>query len=237
MFKNKTSPHIEDGVIFTFALTFIGGYINAYSYFIRGGSLVTMQSGNMARIGLAVYMQDKDLFIISLVPIIGCFSGVAILQFMRRNFSNKDKFFWQKTSILAELMLFLIVAFIPGGFHDHILNYTIAMASGFQLCHHKNYAGYTHTTTLGSGNVRNMGLIFANAIYDRDKKSIKLLVEYFILMSTFTFGAYLGSVICGLWGTYSILVCVVMMLVLLTLTIKLEKEYRLYDECAATDVI
>lgn len=237
MFKNKVSTRIEDGVVFTFSLTFIGGYMNAYSFFIRGGSLVTMQSGNMARIGLAIYMHDIELLIISFVPIIGCFAGVALLQFSRRISPNKDEFFWQKSSILAELLILFAVAFVPSDFHNHILNFIIAMASGFQLCHLKNYGGYTHTTTLGSGNVRNLGLIFANAVYDHDKKSMKLLFEYFILMSTFTFGAYLGSVISGFWGTYSILICVVMMLILLALTIKLEKEHRLYDECALLDAI
>lgn len=237
MFKNKVSNRIEDGVIFTFALTFIGGYMNSYSYFIRGGSLVTMQSGNMARIGLAIYLGDNSLFIISLVPILGCLAGVTLLQLTRRRFPQNDEFFWQKMSILVEILIFLIVGFIPSGYHNHILNFTIAMASGFQLCHLKNYGGYTHTTTLGSGNVRNLGLIFANAIFDRDKKSIKLLFEYFVLMSTFTLGAYLGSVGSGLWDTYSIWVCVAILSVLLILTIKLEKEETLYDECLADIVV
>lgn len=237
MFKNKVSNRVEDGVIFTFALTFIGGYMNAYSYFVRGGSLVTMQSGNMVRIGLAAYLQDLELFIISFIPIIGCFTGVAVLQLTRRKFPQNDEFFWQKSSILAEILIFLIVGFIPMDYHNHALNFTIAMASGFQLCHLKNYGGYTHTTTLGSGNVRNLGLIFANAVFDRDKSSIKLLFEYFILMSTFTIGAYLGSVASDLWSSYSIWVCAFMMIILLILTVRLERERTVYDDCLADIVV
>lgn len=225
MFRHHKATGIEQTILFTLLLSIVGGYMNAYSYFIRGGSLVSMQSGNMARIGIAFYLRDVEFFIISGVPIIGCLAGVTLSHIMRHKFSDKSRHYWQKLSLYIELILFALVGAIPADFHNHTVNFTIAIAAGFQFYNIKIYRGYTHGTTIASGNLKNLGQILGDAIINRDKASFILLVEYFILFMSFSVGAVLGSFLSVQMGETSIWVCCFILFILISL-VRLEEANK-----------
>ncbi len=207
LFQTYRPKYIEQKLLFLLVLTMVGGYMNGYSYVTRGGSLVTMQSGNMARIGIAWFTKDTNLFVISLIPIVGCLIGCTIAYLARNVKGEQSPIYWQKFSLSAEILLFTAIGFIPADVCNHGVNCAIAIVAGFQLCNLKTYRGYAHTTTLASGNVRNLGHIFAEFLAKPSKKSAILLVEYLILFVSFTVGAILGCTISHALGAPAIWFC------------------------------
>lgn len=215
IFQAYRAKYTEQSLLFLLILTVVGGYMNGYSFVTRGGSLVTMQSGNMARIGIAAYTHDMELFIVSIIPIVGCLVGCTISYLLRDLKKHSTPIYWQKVSLSAEIALFTLIGFIPVDFHNHIVNFAIAIVSGFQLCSLKSYRGYAHTTTLASGNVRNLGEILASLILKRDAEALSLFLEYFILFISFTVGAILGCIIGGTSGAPAIWLCSFLLFILL----------------------
>lgn len=208
MFQRHKSDTFDENLLFVFLLTFIGGYMNAYTFLVRGGSLVTMQSGNMARAGIAIYLKDTELFLVSVIPIVGCFFGVALLQIAKDLYKDKSALYWQKYSITAEIIVFSISGLVPANTFNYSFTFVIALAAGFQICNYKYYRNYPHTTTLASGNVRNMGQMFGDLVVKRDKETAIMCFEYSILFLTFTFGAWAGCVVSDKFDAPSIWLCV-----------------------------
>ncbi|MFI3312609.1 MAG: YoaK family protein [Eubacteriales bacterium] len=215
LFVGYHPKYTEQSLTFLLIMTIVGGYMNGYSYVTRGGSLVSMQSGNMARIGIAAYTQDLNLFIISVIPVVGCLIGCTLAYIGRDGKKESTPIYWQRLALIAEIILFIVVGFIPTGFHNHWVNLTIAVVAGFQLCSLKSYRGYAHTTTLASGNVRNLGHILADLILKRDLETLQLFIEYTILFVSFTGGAFLGVVVSVSIGAQAIWVCCFLLFVLL----------------------
>ncbi len=215
LFYGYHAKYTEQSLSFLLILTIVGGYMNGYSYITRGGSLVSMQSGNMARIGIAAYTGDYDLFITSLIPIVGCLIGCTLAYLGRDGRKDSTPIYWQRLALGAEIILFIIIGFIPADFHNHWVNIAIAVVAGFQLCSLKSYRGYAHTTTLASGNVRNLGHILADLILKRDSETLRLFIEYTILFSSFTVGALLGVVVSISIGASAIWVCCFLLFILM----------------------
>lgn len=232
MFKRHKSDKFDENLLFIFLLTFVGGYMNAYTYLIRGETLVTMQSGNMARAGIALYLGDTNLLFISTIPILGCFCGVTLLQIAKDLMPNRQALYWQRYSITAEISVFLLAGFIPADTFNYSLTFLIALAAGFQICNMKFYRNYVHTTTLASGNVRNIGQMFADLIIKRDLENLIICCEYTVLFLTFTFGAWVGCVASGKFSARSIWFCAIIYLFLLAMIRREEKSLAAGEELA-----
>lgn len=217
MFKNHKTKYVEYSLTFTLILTIVGGFMNGYSFLERGGSLVTMQSGNMARIGIAIFIKDYNLLIVSIIPVLGCLTGVTLSRVLHSYIKGKTPIFWHKLSIYIEFYIFIIVGFIPSGVHDHYLNFVIAIAAGIQFYNIKSYRGFTHGTVIASGNLKNLGEILGDLIVKRDRYTLMLFLEYFLLFSSFTVGAILGSVLSFYIGIKAIWFCSIILYVLIHL--------------------
>lgn len=230
IFKNSKTKYVEDSLKFTLILTIVGGFMNGYSYMLRGGSLVTMQSGNMARIGIAIYMHDDLLLLVSIIPVLGCLIGVTLARVLHTHIKGKTPVFWHKFSINIEIYIFIIVGLVPSGFYDHFLNFIIAVAAGIQFYNVKSYRGYMHGTVIASGNLKNLGHILGDLIVKKDKETLNLFLEYFLLFISFTGGAYLGCLLSWNIGIKAIWFCSAILFILIYYLSKDEK--RIVEERA-----
>lgn len=86
----KEDLKIEERLIFMGILTFVGGFLNAYAFFVRGGAFVSLHTGNMVKVGISIYEKDSILFYSAIVPIIGCLIGAIIAQLLK-NFLKEKK--------------------------------------------------------------------------------------------------------------------------------------------------
>lgn len=210
--------HPEDSLAFMRSLTFIGGFLNAYSFFTRGGAFVSFHTGNLVRIGLAIVLSDKVQLWNSLTPVIGAFIG-AVTATIIRNKITKDNLF-NKVIVLTEIALMFIVGFIWTNSIDYIINFGLSFITMFQLTSFRKAKSIAHNTSIMTGNLRTLAQLFTNIFFERNKKSLTEFISYSITFFSFIFGVVIGGFSSLYIGKVSIWIC---SLILLLLWFKMEK--------------
>ena len=81
MTKNTTASLVE-GTIFMAGITFLGGFMDAYTFMTRGGIFANNQTGNMAKLGIHFAQQNwkgvNECFFVMFCCVLGaCFSQVV----------------------------------------------------------------------------------------------------------------------------------------------------------------
>ena len=209
----KKTP-VEETLLFMSILTFVGGYLNAYSYFNRGGAFVTFHTGNLARIGISAYTGDKTMFIACIVPILGGFLGAMLAQFLKVGCAKRvSTLRWQKTALVAELVALLVVPFLSA-VPDNVVNFFLSLVAMFQLSNFRKYEGAIHNSTIETGNLRTLGQHVADALVKHDKASAMVALRYTAMVLTFPLGLFIGGVLSVPLGNWSILLCCVLLAVL-----------------------
>lgn len=195
--KNSSTPLIEC-VPFLAGVTFLGGYLDAYTYLTRGGVFANNHTANMAKLGITAAQGDFAGAMACLVPILGCVLGAFASELVRVCFPGHHD--WRKRALILELLALLLVGFIPAAVPDAVVNTTLSFVTGFQLCLFRSCQWGAHNTTICTGNLRAVGQFLFGAIHQRTRDAVSRLVFYTCLVFSFVVGSAVGVPICGLLG-------------------------------------
>lgn len=201
----------EESFAFIRSLTFIGGFLNAYSYFTRGGAFVTFHTGNLVRVGLSIVEKDINVFWNSFIPITAAFLGVIIASLLRHRTIEEAGF--QRKVILTEIISLFIIGFIWTGSQNNGVNFVLSMIGMFQLSCFRKIKGTVHNTTIMTGNLRTLAQYFSDMLISRDRKSALEFLAYLLNFLSFVFGVVAGGILSLLVGNYAIWLCVLILLI------------------------
>lgn len=219
----KEDLKIEERLIFMGILTFVGGFLNAYAFFVRGGAFVSLHTGNMVKVGISIYEKDSMLFYSAIVPIIGCLIGAIIAQLLKNFLKEKKSIEIFKFLIIFEAILLFLVGIVPTTFSNNIVNFVLSIVTTFQLSNFRKYRGAVHNTTIMTGNLRTLGGYIGDILIKKDSKSVKIFFKYLLLISLFPIGATIGGIFSSALNTYSVWICSLVLMFLLFLLKKSEK--------------
>ena len=77
-------------------LAIVGGFLDAYSYLLRGGVFANAQTGNIALLGVYIQRRNGSMIIHYLVPILAFAAGVVLVEIMKKTFKTKGKIHWRQ---------------------------------------------------------------------------------------------------------------------------------------------
>lgn len=127
-------------------LALTGGFLDAYTYLIRGGVFANAQTGNIVLLGVRLMEGDWGGAGHYLVPILAFAAGVLAAELIRGRFRGAQALHWRQITVAAELLLLAAVAFLPAAL-DNAANVLVAFVCAVQvesfrkvngqcLCHH-----------------------------------------------------------------------------------------------------
>lgn len=198
--------NVYDTFLCILTLTFTGGFINAYTYVLHGEYLATMNTGNMARIGLAISAGDMSGTAPYFMSIAANALGAMFAFIGREKLATYFKMRWRKLCLIMESMIFIGISLLPASIPDTPINFMISIMSGFQLATFTSLHGNTVATTIASGNVRFVGENMGNTLLHPSWENFMKLMTYVFVMAMFIFGVVIGANFSRLWGKYSILI-------------------------------
>lgn len=204
-----TIRHPEDSLGFMRALTFIGGFLNAYSFFTRGGVFVTFHTGNLVRASLSIVFNERVQLFASIIPIIGGFIGVVIASILRNKITI-DKLF-AKTIILIEMISFFLIGLIWPSSLDSTVNFILSALAMFQLSSFRKSQNFVHNTTIMTGNLRTLAQLFTNMFFEKKRWAYLEFVRYLITFLSFPFGVIVGGIASVILGKIAIWICVIVL--------------------------
>ena len=200
--------------IFLMITTFVGGYMNGYTYITRNEILANMHTANMSKlwinIALGNYMEALHYFI----PIIACILGAAFSALVQSIITKtKYKGEWRILALLLEATALFLIGLIPNSFPDILVTNLVSFLMGYQLCLFRDCLGIPFNTTICTGNIRNVGQLLFNALNEKSLKAMETLIYFTALTFSFAIGAIPGTLISLILNTKAVWICSIILFI------------------------
>lgn len=204
-------------------LAVVGGFLDAYSYILRGGVFANAQTGNIALLGISIHKRDPLQALYYLVPILAFGVGIVVVQVVRKKYKGNDTIHWRQGIVVLEALLLAGVAFIPLGELNVFANIGISFVCAMQVDTFTRVHGHPFASTMCTGNLRSGTEALVQYVQSGDKALRTKGLKYYRIILFFIVGAALGSVFCQYLGKNAILVCAGLLVVAAVL---MKKEYK-----------
>lgn len=167
-------------------LAITGGFLDIYTYVVRGKVFANAQTGNIVLFGLNIAEGNVKESFYYLIPILAFMLGVFIAEKIRKYFTNnKTKIHWRQVIIIIEMITILIVSFIPRGRFNMFVNVAISFICSMQVESFRKVNGNSFATTMCTGNLRSATETLFHYIHTKNifmiKKEFTVLCYYYIL--------------------------------------------------------
>ncbi len=215
--NQKTIP-LAERALFLSGVTFLGGYLNSYTYATRGGIMANNHTGDMSKLGIMLAQGEWSAALTAGLMILAAVFGAVLSEVLRVRFGRDRD--WRRLALALEAAALAAVAFVPATVPDLAVNVVMSVVSGFQLCLFRTSQWGAHNTTICTGNLRTVGQFLFGAFNERTAASWSRFVKYTALVLSFVVGSAAGVPLCAWVGTYASLAGSAVALVLLAAMIR-----------------
>ena len=195
-------------------LTVGGGFLDAYTYFTRGGVFSNAQTGNLVL--LAIRLAEGDLTALPryLPPILAFALGVVAAELVRDRYRASHALHWRQAVVALEALVLLATAFLPQGPWDAAVNAAVSFVCAMQVEAFRKIRGNALATTMCTGNLRSGTELLYHGLRDRDPAALRRSLQYYGIILCFLAGGALGVWATDLLAERAILLCCAMLLVI-----------------------
>lgn len=191
---NKKEYRIFEGLRIATSLTFISGYLNAFSFVNLDGRFVGVQSGNV--ISLAYYLAIGELIKSAsfLVPILFFVFGQFFTYLAKKTFIQ-HKWPWHFGSSLMMLILVLLTIILNPFLHSFFTIATLAFLASIQVETFRRLRGAPYANVMMTGNVKNAAYLWFKGIIEKDKELQQVGRNIFITIIGFMLGVIAATIL------------------------------------------
>lgn len=204
-------------------LAIVGGFLDAYSYLLRGGVFANAQTGNIALLGVYIQRRNGSMIIHYLVPILAFAAGVVLVEIMKKTFKTKGKIHWRQRIVVLEAVLLAAVGLIPSGKMDVMANVLISFVCAVQVQTFRKVHGNAFASTMCTGNLRSGTESMFQYRQTKDRTFFEKGLKYYSVIAFFIIGAVIGGLMTGIAEEKSVFLCSI---VLLLSGMIMVQEYR-----------
>lgn len=173
------------------ALTMVGGFIDAYTFEQRGGSLAAMQTGNIIFLSVDVAKRNLPSLTTKLTAIVFFSLGVLAVSLFKHRHNTH---YWRIPTLILEMLICIIVGFEPHSMSDLFAVPPLAMVMAMQTTAFNAIEGHGYNSVYSTGNLK-MAMIAIGEFYFHHKRS-QLISALLYLELVFAFAA--GAIISAL---------------------------------------
>ena len=208
-----------------FILTAVGGFLDAYTYFERGGVFANAQTGNIVKLGISLANGASDKYLFYLLPICSFAMGLMASLAIKEALERRGLRLVRRTVLAAEIIGLAIVGFIPlGDQWDRLANCIVSFVAAMQYETFTTFRGEAIVTTMSTGNLRKMVDALFLGIIHNDVDKILRAVLFFAIIATFTFGAFWGTRACNSMGRAAVIPAIVALAAVIVIITALRKH-------------
>ena len=195
-------------------LAFVGGFLDVYTYLLRGGVFANAQTGNMVLLTLQISQGHFVQALYYLVPIVAFFMGAVVTEIVKKH----D--YWHEYVLVIEIILLFGVGLYPLSYPPIIVNSMVSFICAMQISSFKKLHGFAYATTVCTGNLRSAAEnLTAYCLHHHQESKIKCL-SYIIIIGSFCSGAIMGSTLISYLSIYAVWICSGVLSLVLVILIK-----------------
>ena len=199
------------------ALAFIGGFLEAYTYLLKGNIFANAQTGNFALMAMRfAYYREPLRALYYLIPMSAYVIGIILTVEMPKRF--KGRISWYTLFIIIQFAVFAIVGFLPKSVPYGFTTVAVSFLCAMQYNTFKTCRGVTMSTVFCTNNLRQFAIAAARNKSDEKNAIVKRGILYLANIMFFVFGAASSAFLIrileenGLGGERSIWLCCIILI-------------------------
>lgn len=188
------------------AIILLGGYYGVYTYLARGGVFANAQTGNLVMLAAAVGQSNWHRAFMLLIPITAFGCGTAISECLNRRFALFGRLRLEATLIIFEIILAIILGFIPHSVPDQIAQSILNFICSMQYNTFRQSNGEPMASKFCVNHVRNIALNAVRARFDLDTHAAEEWRLHIRMLLMFIIGGAMAAIACkffdirAIWG-------------------------------------
>lgn len=193
-------------------LAVVGGFLDAYTYLLRGGVFANAQTGNIVLLAVNAAEGSLEKAMYYVPPIIAFACGVFMTEWLKKKFTAAGFIMWEHWIILIEVLLLFFVGLVPESVPNGAVNVTVSFICSIQVNSFRKVRNISYASTMCTGNLRSGAENLFRYLTEKDEKSGQNAGHYFGIIAFFIAGAAAGTALAHLWGTKSVWSCCLILL-------------------------
>ncbi len=152
-FFPRRRGQMSDSMVTALFIILSGGLQDAYTYVCRGKVFANAQTGNIVLLSTNFFEGDWGHALRYLVPLLSFLLGIYIAECVHRRFKHMEKVHWRQLILLAELVLLMVVGFLPQAMNT-TANAVVSFVCAMQVQTFRKVRGHAYAGTMCIGNMR-----------------------------------------------------------------------------------
>ena len=203
----KQEKQVSETLGIAFILTFVGGFLDTYSYLLHNKVFANAQTGNIVLLAMNITERDFHTAFSYFLPIIAFVCGIFLAQWIRSLFQTSPNIHWRQITVFMEILALLGIAFIPANTYNHLANCMISCICAIQVESFRKVHGKPFTTTMCTGNLRSGTECLYHFLKDKKKEQLLHGIHYFSVILFFALGVAFGVFFIKWWENFSLFIC------------------------------
>lgn len=200
----KLNIQMSESMTIGLCLAFAGGFMDAYSFLLRGEVFANAQTGNIVLLGIMIAKSEWLKALFYFIPIISFVLGVTLSEIIKSKYKNMPTIHWRQIIIFIEIIVLIIVGFIPLGYYNPVANVLVSLVCALQVQSFRKLHGLPFATTMCTGNLRSATEHLYKYQKLKDKPALYKSLKYFSVILFFILGALIGSFIINVFKEKSV---------------------------------
>lgn len=227
MEEKKEDSKMMEKLIFGMLLAFVGGFMDLYSYMVRGNVFATGQTGNFVLVAVALAEKNYIEMFHAAMPIVSFWIGIFIAWHIFYSYFKEKQLLWKRGILTIEIFILFITGFIPCSYPHIIANTLVSFAAALQFCAFRKFGtDEAYASVFCTGNMRSCADNYYKGIVRKEKQCLKKALRYSYILISFFSGAIIGALESGVLHEKAIWSTDIVLSVTLVLSFVLNSDIR-----------
>lgn len=183
----KISRHSKRLALF---LTFCAGYVDAYTFIVRGNTLVSGQTGNVVFLSVGIVQRNLADAEIKILTLLSFMLGVFLLTIYKEKLRIVKK---PILSLIPLAILSLIIGFVPLTVDNIYIVPPLAFCMGLVTTAFGEVSGIAYNNAFMTGNIKRTMLAFGEYVRTKHTPFLREGLIFVSLLSSFVFGVVVSA--------------------------------------------
>ena len=171
-------------------LTFCAGYVDAYTFIVRGNTLVAGQTGNVVFLSVGLIQHNVSDASAKVMTLLAFMMGVLLLTIYKEKLRIVKK---PILSVIPLAVLSLIIGFVPQTVENIYLVPPLAFCMGLVTTAFGEVSGIAYNNAFMTGNIKRTMLAFGDYFRTKHTPFLREGLIFISLLSSFVFGVVFSA--------------------------------------------
>ena len=197
---------LYDNIVIGVCLSLVCGFLDAYSYLLKGRVFANAQTGNVVLLFISAANRELYKSHKYIIPIVTFAFGIFISEFLKNKHYAKN-YTRMITVLIFEVLVIAAIGLTGSYFRHDIINSVISFIAALQVANFDKVDGNPIATTMITGNLKSSMINFAKYRTTKDIKYLHSSFKYFLIIASFGIGVSIGFIAIKYYAEKSILLC------------------------------